>query len=221
MSYCVYIHTNKVNGKKYVGITSQNPLERWRKGRGYKNSTKFYKAIDKYGWDGFSHEILLDGISQDEARAAEISLIRAFDTIRNGYNISEGGNETPKPRSKPVQQIDYKTGEVIAEFESMAQAAKVTGVPRVCISKVINKRQTLAGGFAWCYVGEMYTKRYKGRGTSKKIEGVDEFGNTIQFECIQDACNYLGVGNTAIHAAMRRDGKCCGWKWRYTNAGRV
>ena len=218
-NYCVYIHTNKINGKKYVGITCQTPSERWRGGKGYKNSVKFYKAINKYGWENFYHEIIMDNLTQDEARAAEISLIKTLDTIQNGYNISKGGDKIPEPHNRPVCQIDYETGKVIAEFESITQASKATGTPRICIGKVVRKQQTLAGGFAWCYKEETYIKRYQRRGTSKEIEGVDDFGNTIRFECINDACDYLKIGHTAIHAAMRRNGKCCGWKWGYVNAG--
>ena len=34
--WTVYMHVNKINGKKYVGITSQKPEERWKNnGIGY------------------------------------------------------------------------------------------------------------------------------------------------------------------------------------------
>lgn len=36
-SYVLYCHTNKLNGKKYIGITSQVPRKRWNNGNGYKN----------------------------------------------------------------------------------------------------------------------------------------------------------------------------------------
>ena len=56
-TYCVYVHTNKFNGKKYVGQTCQKPEVRFGKnGSGYVGSRVFYNAILKYGWDNFYHE---------------------------------------------------------------------------------------------------------------------------------------------------------------------
>jgi len=42
---CVYIHTNKTNGKVYIGITGRNPLERWNNGKGYKLNPYFGKLL--------------------------------------------------------------------------------------------------------------------------------------------------------------------------------
>lgn len=48
--YIVYQHQNLINGKRYFGITSQNPERRWGKnGNGYKSTPHFYSAIQKYG----------------------------------------------------------------------------------------------------------------------------------------------------------------------------
>ena len=45
-NYKVYIHTNQINGKKYIGLTKQTCEERWRHdGTGYKSQIKFYRAI--------------------------------------------------------------------------------------------------------------------------------------------------------------------------------
>lgn len=93
MAYCVYCHTNKINGKKYIGITGTKPERRWMKGEGYKQNRHFYFAIQKYGWDNFEHDIFFEGLTKEEACQKEIELIELFRTTdeRFGYNISTGG----------------------------------------------------------------------------------------------------------------------------------
>ena len=90
--YKVYIHTNKLNGKKYIGITRQEAEKRWLNGKGYIQSPKFYKAICKYGWDNFNHEIVCEGLDGLSALLKEGELIRQYQTTLDeyGYNISEG-----------------------------------------------------------------------------------------------------------------------------------
>lgn len=86
-NYKVYIHTNLINGKKYVGITQQAEKERWSNGNGYRENKKFYKDIQKYGWnDGFSHEIIKENISYKEARTLEKFYISKYDSALEGYN---------------------------------------------------------------------------------------------------------------------------------------
>lgn len=92
-TYTVYCHTNKTNGKKYVGITIQTLNQRWRQGKGYGKTSPIYKAIKHYGWDGFDHDVLLDGLSYDEACEAEKSFIKELNSlVPNGYNLELGGN---------------------------------------------------------------------------------------------------------------------------------
>ena len=91
--YMVYVHTNKVDGKRYVGITCQNPARRWRNGNGYYLNDHFYRAINKYGWDNFTHEIIKAGLSKEAACELEKRLINEYRTNdpNFGYNKSEGG----------------------------------------------------------------------------------------------------------------------------------
>lgn len=94
-TYCVYVHINKFNGKKYVGqtINGENPQKRWRSGSGYCYQKLFYRAIQKYGWDGFNHEIVASNLTKDEADNFEILLIDKLKTYDKnfGYNCTLGG----------------------------------------------------------------------------------------------------------------------------------
>ena len=94
----VYVHTNIFNNKKYIGVTSkENPNHRWNSGRGYMENPHFYSAIEKYGWDCFSHEILFDGLDETEAKEMEKYLIALYNTQdpEFGYNMTSGGDGTP------------------------------------------------------------------------------------------------------------------------------
>lgn len=90
--WCVYCHTSP-SGKIYIGITGQKPEERWRKGNGYRQQKYFWRAIQKYGWDNFKHEILFDCLTKKEAEEKEIELIAVYksNNKRYGYNVQNGG----------------------------------------------------------------------------------------------------------------------------------
>jgi group I intron endonuclease len=98
MEYYVYVHTNKLNGKKYIGITSQNPKRRWRSnGQGYIGQA-FYNAVQKYGWDNFTHDIIAEKLVESDAKTLEQQLIAEFKTTNSkyGYNVTAGGESNLK-----------------------------------------------------------------------------------------------------------------------------
>jgi hypothetical protein len=92
-SYSVYVHVNKFNNKKYVGITSAPVENRWRNGLGYKRNNYFWRAISKYGWDGFDHYVLFSGLDKSVAADIEKKLIKEYRATDKhfGYNSSTGG----------------------------------------------------------------------------------------------------------------------------------
>lgn len=64
------------NGKMYVGITSQDPERRWRKGKGYAEDSFVRKAIEKYGWENVEKEIVASNQTEEEAKNFERLLIK-------------------------------------------------------------------------------------------------------------------------------------------------
>ena len=88
--YSVYCHTFP-NGKKYIGISSDCE-NRWRNGKGYETQPKMDRAIQKYGWENIKHDIVLSGLSKEQANELEKYLIAELNTIQNGYNVTIGGD---------------------------------------------------------------------------------------------------------------------------------
>lgn len=89
----VYVHVNLINGKKYFGITTQEPEMRWKNGHGYYNNAHFTNAINKYGWNNFAHYVLYRNIPINIAKNIEEMLIQehfSYDP-RFGYNKTMGG----------------------------------------------------------------------------------------------------------------------------------
>lgn len=90
----IYMAINKINNKKYIGKTSKS-LEQ-RKLDHEKNSKKgskllFHRAIRKYGKENFIWNIICICKNDNELNNKEIEMIKTYNTIGNGYNISTGG----------------------------------------------------------------------------------------------------------------------------------
>jgi group I intron endonuclease len=90
--FAVYIITNIVNGKQYVGITN-NLSKRWsahRKADG--RCPALHNAFKKYGIDKFVFTHLMDVFDLEHAKEIEQQLIvEKGCKIPNGYNVSDGG----------------------------------------------------------------------------------------------------------------------------------
>lgn len=130
--YCVYCHTNKTNGKKYIGQTCQELHRRFRDGEGYKECPKFYRAIKKYGWDSFEHEVLFEHLTLEEANQKEIEMIALYKTTETefGYNLTHGGlNAIPTEETRKKLSANnayYWKGKTLSEEhkEKLREACK-------------------------------------------------------------------------------------------------
>lgn len=164
-NYTIYMHTNIINNKKYIGITSREPKVRWQNGSGYKYNKYFYRAICKYGWDnGFIHTIIETGLSEEDACKKEIELISFYKTNNQsyGYNLSSGGESGSGVKksqdliesirikfSKPVFCVE--TGIV---YKSITEAHILTKIYYNGIWNCCHKKQETTFGFHWEFVND-------------------------------------------------------------------
>lgn len=203
-SWCVYKHTNKVNGKSYIGITSQDVRVRWNRGWGYQYCPHFWRAIQKYGWDNFTHEILYDGLTKREAEVLEVNLIKDYRSAdcRFGYNVSLGGNGVGKHSAETRKKIgDRRRGFHHAEESKRKMSESHKG--KTLSEEHIAKLKTAQFG----------SKHHRARA----VYQLSLSGEIIEyFECIADAERKTGVTNKNICKCCKKERRHAGgYVWRY------
>lgn len=93
-SMIVYKATNKINGKIYIGKTSQELAARIR--RHLRAEYTFSKALRKYGLENFEFTIIDYSDDNDELSQKEQHWIAFYMSKgKNGYNMTDGGEGTP------------------------------------------------------------------------------------------------------------------------------
>ncbi len=94
----IYLLTNQVNGKKYVGQTSGSLDDRWAQHCSEANTrclTPLHKAIKKYGHDKFTREVVGFAANRELLNALEKFFVAyIFTKVPRGYNLTDGGDGT-------------------------------------------------------------------------------------------------------------------------------
>lgn len=207
--YTVYQHKNKINGKIYIGITKQQPEKRWRLGEGYRTSSHFYSAIQKYGWDNFEHNILFQDLSKEEACQKEQQLIAEYNTMDRlyGYNSTSGGevfvmnDETKQKISQALKGNKNGLGHPCSEEKkkkiSKAQKGKtLTQEHRQKLSEAAKHRHTPCS--------EQAKENIK-KSAHKKPVYCQELDKV--FESVQECSRQLGIPATNISKLCNGRGK--------------
>lgn len=120
----IYVITNNINGKQYVGQTRSTLAHRMAQ---HKNEASLsehknrplYKAINKYGINHFSISVL-EECSLEDLNEREIYWIAKLDTYNNGYNATLGGEGKG---NKNTTFYDYK--ELANSYIELGQENKV------------------------------------------------------------------------------------------------
>jgi len=109
MTYYIYLITNKINDKKYVGQT-ENVERRWKEH--CRKDQVISSAIKKYGKENFTCEVLEILYDLEEANEAEIFRIRYHHShvSENGYNVSLGGKNAIVSEETSKKISDSKKG---------------------------------------------------------------------------------------------------------------
>lgn len=114
----IYKWTNTINGKVYIGQTVR-PEIRYKRhlDDAFKNDSQyhFHRALRKYGTDAFTYEVI-ETVPVAELDEKEVYWIAYYDSYRNGYNSTEGG--------------EGNRGKVWTEEEKKAHSIRMTEINR-------------------------------------------------------------------------------------------
>lgn len=177
--HIVYMTTNTVNGKKYIGVHKCVNLDDGYIGSGYALKS----AITKYGKDKFYRKVLY---CFDNAKAAydkEKELVN--EDIVNSvdfYNLVGGGKfsgvmckdskakATAKKTGKrkkskhtiKIKASNLRTGEV-REFDSILECAQTLGISYAAVLKVCKRRYNQSMVYDWTFETDKYGKALPAR----------------------------------------------------------
>lgn len=185
----IYKYTSP-SGKSYIGQTIYSKkIREGKDGKEYRECPVFYNAIQKYGIENFSYEILeeCDNSLLDEK---EKYYIKKYDTFNNGYNLTEGGQDG-RTWSKKVYQFSQK-GNLIKEYDSITQAAYENKVNISSLSQVCNGKKYTLLGYLWSY--ENKCPEIKKNRRNKIVYQFNEQGELIrEFETAKNAANFYKI----------------------------
>ena len=219
--YTVYQHKNKINGKVYIGITSQKPEQRWgSQGCNYKSSPHFYSAIQKYGWDNFEHNILFTELTKEQACLKEQELIKEYNSMNRefGYNSTSGGDiftmneETKQKISQAMMGNQNNLGHPCSEekkkkISNAQKGREFTEKHKQKLSEAAKNRHVP------CSEDKKQILKEKSHKKPVYCEELDKI-----FESVQECGRQLGIPATNISKLCNGRGKTLkGYHLRYYN----
>lgn len=233
----IYKIANIITHEIYIGQTtskrgfngrynfSGNGIERvykYLKGnqnRNERHNQHLRRSIETYGFNAFIVDELFDkALTFDELNEKETYYIKQFDSYKNGYNMSYGGDSMPSierpkgkdcPNSKRVCQISLD-GELIKIWDSATEASNTLGISPSSLSNVCRGKKRrkggdvakTAGGYVWVFEKDydpykdysINRPRQNMGHDSKIVLLLSDDGNIMQeFYSINEASRELGI----------------------------
>ena len=249
-NYKVYAHIRKEpdeNGiyKRYIGITCQKLKDRWKaNGNGYKKKDKngnyiyFYNAIQKYGWDNFTHIILLQNLTKKEALDWEIKLIEIYESNNEyyGYNGTEGGEHALHSEKIKQKISNSHKGKIVSEItkdklRKINTGKKLTMETRIKMSKTrkgmyseeLNPMFRMTGSKNPFY-NKHHTKDSKEKiSKANKSRNKKYDNNNKRVMCVETGVIYNSIGEANRMNNTSHISECCsgrrniagGYHWKY------
>lgn len=219
----IYKVTNKINGKPYIG-QSTDIYYRWKEHIQNKSKDElqyaFVCALRKYGEENFLWEII-DNCVESELNEKEIFYIKKFNTFIGdgsgwGYNMTRGG-DGQNGCGTAVYQYSLD-GKYIGRFGSVAEASRCTGANECSIINCCANRRKSSGGFIWKYELLQSVEPYVHKNNVPVLQYTKDGVFIKKFDTVTDAAKSVDKTKTQVTMCCRgKTPSCGGYIWRYAN----
>ena len=192
----VYITTNNLNGRMYVG---QKKIDDWGVWKNYLGSGKAFKqAVKKYGKENFEREVLGFAYSPEDLNRMEAEYILDLDCVSDPqyYNLVEGGTVTGMIHSERTKDIMREKAKGRVASEETKRKMSASQKSRFSNPKNKIKYPTIS---VTCITTGV---------TFKSIKEAAEFYNIKSPSAISSACK-----GTRKSAGKLPEGTCLKWKY--------
>jgi hypothetical protein len=211
----VYITTNLINGKKYIGKDKNNNPKYLGSGKAFKN------AVKKYGRKNFQKEILCEAQDYKDMCELEIYYIAYYGADKSDlfYNITSGGDggttHDQEYKKVKVYQFDFE-GNLVNEWKSAADAAKELNISRPKIVSACKSGKSCSK-FLWSKESFYVNKKEITHKFNKPIYQYKEGVMIKKWDYLTQIEDELGFdGGNIQKCACSEHRSCYGYKWKYT-----
>ena len=211
----IYVITNKINNKQYVGKTTDTIQHRWKRHlidsrKRISEKRPLYDAINKYGPENFTIDAL-EECSINELEEREQYWIDKLDTYQKGYNATLGGDGKILYDYKKIAQkyqelqnqrltADYFHCDILV----VRKACKEYNIPILTSSEVNKKR--LYNPVEMLDKNNAVLKIFDNQSVAAKFLQENHYSNVADYTKLSYKIGQVCKG---IHKT------CCGFKWRY------
>ena len=202
----IYIITNKINDKIYVGKTERTIEERWKQHQYAMSSPnkkhyKLYAAMNKYGLENFSI-CLLEECSNQLLNERETYWIKRMDSYNNGYNMTLGGDGTYSIAEEEIfslwdeglaikeiaEQLGYSTATVTRRLQQYANYSHEEAILRGTKFSASAKQKQC---YVYDYRGDMVKQYSTLLEASEKLNlNIKQLRNWCRQNAIREGCLY-------------------------------